>query len=162
MQKEMLGFSMSCDPHWTSYISALLVPLVAIFGSYIAFRQWRTAQNKLKLELFERRLKIYNSATSFISSVMTTGKATDRELHDLIVDTKEAKWLLSKDIAKYLDEELYSKGVDLQCFAAELEGVPISQARTNTAHEQRDIKKWLYRQYGIVDEKFSKYLQLSH
>lgn len=134
-QKEMFGFYMNCDPHWTFYISALLVPLVAIFGSYIAFRQWRTAQNILKFELFERRLKIYNSATSFISSVMTTGKATDREFHDLIVGTKEATWLLSKDIAKYLDEELYSKGVDLQCFAAELEVAPVSQARTNTVHE---------------------------
>lgn len=93
---------------------------------------------------------------------MTSGKATDKELHDLIVGTKEAKWLLSKDIAKYLDEELYSKGVDLQCLAAELEGVPVSEERINNVHEQRDIKLWLYSQYGILDEMFTKYLQLSH
>ena len=153
---------MICDPHWTTYISPLLVPLVAVFGAYIAYQQWRTAQNKLKLELFEKRLKIYNSATIFISSVMTSGKASDQELHNLIVGTKEAKWLLSPDVAKYLDEDLYSKGVDLQCLLAELEGVPVSDERTENVHKQRDIKIWLNAQYKILDEKFSKYLQLSH
>jgi len=38
---------MSCDPHWTNYLAALLTPTVAVLGSVIAYRQWRTAQNKL-------------------------------------------------------------------------------------------------------------------
>ena len=150
------------EPHWTAYISALLVPLVELFASYIAYQQWRTAQNKLKLELFEKRLKIYNSATTFISSLMTSGKATNKELHELIVGTKEAKWLLSPEVAKYLDEELYSKGVDLQCLSSELEGEPASDRRTKNIHEQRDIKLWLNAQYKALDKKFSRYLQLSH
>lgn len=153
---------MPCEPHWISYISVLPIPLVAIFGSYIAYQQWITAQNKLKLELFEKRLKIYNSATTYISSVITSGKATDQELRDLIVGTKEAKWLLSPEIAKYLDEELYSKGVDLQCLSAELEGMPASDERTKNIHQQRDIKKWLNAQYIKLDNKFSKYLKLRH
>jgi len=46
---------MSCDPHWTNYLAALLTPTVAVLGSIIAYHQWRTAQNKLKFELFDRR-----------------------------------------------------------------------------------------------------------
>lgn len=153
---------MACDPHWTSYLSALLVPLVAIFGAFIAYRQWQTAQNKLKLELFEKRLFIYNAATLFINSVMGSGRATDEELRKLVLGTKEAKWLLSPDIAKYLDEELYRKGVNLQTLAAELEGTPVGENRSGNIHEQRNIKDWLEQQYRIVDEKFSKYLSLRH
>lgn len=153
---------MTSDPHWTAYFGALLVPTVALLGLLIAYRQWRTAQNKLKLELFERRLAIYNAATAFISSVMTSGKATDDQLRNLILGTKEAKWILSPNIAKYLDEELYSKGVDLQCLSAELEGVPVSEERSTNVHEQKNIKLWLSDQYRILDEKFAKYLSISH
>tara|TARA_R110002110_G_scaffold413231_3_gene640315 strand:- start:3925 stop:4386 length:462 start_codon:yes stop_codon:yes gene_type:complete len=153
---------MTSNPHWTAYIGALLVPTVALLGLLIAYRQWRTAQNKLKLELFEKRLAIYNAATAFISSVMTSGKATDPQLRDLILGTKEAKWILSSEIAKYLDEQLYAKGVDLQCLSAELEGVPVSQERSTNVHEQRNIKLWLNDQYRILDEKFAKYLSISH
>lgn len=153
---------MTPDPHWTAYISALLVPIVALLGLLIAYRQWRTAQNKLKLELFKKRLAIYSAATDFINSVMTSGKATDEQLRSLIQGTKEAKWLLSADIATYLDEELYAKGVDLQCLSAELEGIPVGEERTSNVHGQRSIKLWLNAQYGILDEKFAKYLSLGH
>jgi hypothetical protein len=153
---------MTCDSHLTAYIGALLVPIVALLSLHIAYRQWRTAQNKLKLELFEKRLAIYNAATTFISSVMTSGKATDEQLRNLILGTKEAKWILSPSVAKYLDKELYAKGVDLQCLSAELEGVPVSKERSTNVHEQRNIKLWLDDQYRILDEKFAKYLSISH
>ena len=97
-----------------------------------------------------------------ISSVMTSGKATDEQLRNLILGPKEAKWILSPSIAKYLDEELYSKGVDLQCPSAELEGVPVSEERSNNVHEQKNIKLWLNDQYRMLDEKFAKYLSISH
>ena len=153
---------MTCDPHWTTNISALLVPTVALLGLFIAYRQWRTAQNKLKLELFEKRLAIYNAAIAFIRNVMTSGKATDEQLRNLVRGTKEAKWLLSTKIATYLDEELFTKGSNLRCLYDELEGVPVSEELTNNVHKQRKIKEWLESQYKILDEKFSKYLALRH
>ena len=153
---------MTCVPHWVTYISALLVPVIALLTLLIAYRQWRTAQNKMKLDLFEKRLAIYNAATAFIRNVMTSGNATDEQLRNLILGTKEAKWLLSAEIAKYLDEQLYAKGSDLQCLCADLEGIPVSDERTNNVHKQSNIKAWLKSQYKILDEKFSDYLALRH
>jgi hypothetical protein len=49
---------MVCDPHWTTYLLAMLTPLIAMIVAFIAFRQWRTAQNRLKLDLFDRRLAL--------------------------------------------------------------------------------------------------------
>lgn len=46
----------TCDPYWTTYLSAFSVPAIAVLGAAIAYRQWRTAQNKLKLDLFESAL----------------------------------------------------------------------------------------------------------
>ncbi len=95
---------------------------------------------QFRLGTFEKRLAIYNAATSFISCVMTSGGVTEEQLRNLILSTKEAKSLLSPNIAKYLGEELYAQGIDLQALSAQLEGAPISEERSTNIHEQRNIK----------------------
>ena len=61
---------MNIDPHWTKYITAFSVPVIASIGLLIAYRQWKTAQNKLKFELFEKRLKVYNSTVNFFYFIL--------------------------------------------------------------------------------------------
>ena len=34
--------------------------MAAVVASYIGYRNWRTAQNKLKMELFDRRMAVYS------------------------------------------------------------------------------------------------------
>ena len=153
---------MNPDPHWTAYLSALLAPVVAVLGSLIAYRQWRLAQNKLKLDLFDRRLKVYEAATGLLYSVMTSDRAKDEELLKYMVATREAKWLLSPAIAEYLDTKLYHKAIDLQTLAAELEDVPVGDDRTQNVHAQADVKRWLMAQYSVLDAQFAPFLQLGH
>lgn len=153
---------MTCDPHWTAYLSALLTPTVAVLGSFIAYRQWRTAQNKLKLELFERRFVVYSAATTLIGSIMSSGKAKDEELFKFLSSTHDAKWLFSATIAEYFEKELYHKGIYLQCLATELQDMPVGEERTANVYKQAEIKKWFLKQYEVLDEKFSPYLKLEH
>jgi hypothetical protein len=153
---------MSTDPHWTAYLSALLAPIVAVLGSFIAYRQWRLAQNRLKLDLFERRFSIYEAARNLLSSIMTSGKAKDEEVFKYMAATREAKWLLNASIAEYVDKDLYHKAIYLQTLAAELEGVPVGEVRTKNVYAQAEIKKWFMAQYEVLDEKFAPYLQLRH
>ena len=153
---------MNTDPHWTTYLAALLVPTIAILGAFIAYRQWRLAQSKLKLDLFDRRLSVYEAARTLVSSIMTSGKAKDEEVFRFMVATREAKWLLNASIAEYLDNELYGKAINLQMLASELEGVPVGDERTKNVRQQAEIKKWLLAQLAVLDAKFSPFLQLQH
>lgn len=153
---------MSCDPHWTAYLSALLTPTIAVFGSFIAYRQWRTGQNKLKHDLFERRFSVYDAARTLLSSIMTSGKAKDEELFKFLSGTREAKWLLDANVAEYLDKELYHKGCGLQCLASKLEGLPDGEERNSNVHKEAEIKKWFFKQHEVLDEKFSPFLKLEH
>ena len=153
---------MCTEPHWTTYLAALLTPTVAVLGSYIAYRQWHLAQNKLKLDLFDRRFSVFEAARSLIASIMTSGKAKDEDVFKFLLATREAKWLLDVSIAEYLDKQLYDKAIDLQTLDAELEGVPVGEERTKNVSEQSEIKKWFAAQYKVLDEKFSPYLQLQH
>ncbi len=153
---------MTCDPHWTTYLAALLTPTVAVLGSFIAYQQWRLAQNKLKLDLFDRRFSVYEAARTLLSSIMKSGKAKDEEVSKFMVSTREAKWLLNDSVAEYLENHLHHKAINLQTLAAELEGVPVGEERTKNVHAQSEIKKWFMAQYKILDEKFAPFLQLQH
>lgn len=152
---------MTSDPHWTIYLSALLTPTVAVLGFYIAYRQWRTAQNKLKLDLFERRLVIYEAAKILLATVSANGKVKDEELGKFLTQTRSAKWLLNTEIAEYFSE-IYRKALDLRCLDSEIENLPISEERSKNVEEQRVIKDWLEIQFNILDTKFSPFLRLKH
>lgn len=153
---------MTSDPHWTAYASALLVPVVAILGAYIAYRQWRLAQNKLKFDLFDRRLKVYEASTALIGSILASGKAKNEEVSKFMAATREAKWLFDSAIAEYLEKELYHKAIDLQRLDAELNGLPIGTERSTNVQYQSYLKKWFNDQFNVLDEKFRPYLQLQH
>ncbi len=153
---------MSYDPHWTSYLSALLTPTVAVLGSVITYRQWRTAQNKLKLDLFDRRFSVYDAARNLLAAIMTSGKAKDEEVFKFLFATREAKWLLNIEVATYLEEQLYHKAIDLQTLQAELVSVPVGDERSTNVERQAEIKKWFAAQYIVLDEKFSPFLKLQH
>lgn len=152
---------MTCDPHWTNYLSALLTPIVAVLGSVIAYRQWRTAQNKLKFELFDRRFSIYEESKNLILSIVSSGKAKEESIYKFFLAARSAKWLLNKELATYLDT-VYDKGIDLLTLQSELEGIPAGDERSENVRKQTEIKKWLHAQLEVLDEKFSPFLKLQH
>lgn len=153
---------MNTVPHWTAYVSALAVPLIALLGAGIAWLQWTLARNKLKFDLFDRRLKIYEAAAGFLASILTSGKAKDEEAFKFMVATREAKWLLDSSIAQYLEKELYHKALDLQVLDSELTALPVGDDRTRNVRTQSELKKWFSRQYEVLDEKFGPFLHLRH
>jgi hypothetical protein len=82
--------------------SALLTPVVALLAMYIAYRQWRTAQNKLKLDLFERRVAIYEAAQSYVHHCRHEQRI-DAIIEQAFADrTSGAKWLLNDEVAHRL------------------------------------------------------------
>jgi hypothetical protein len=146
----------------TAYLSALSTPTIAILGALIAYRQWCLAQNKLKLDLFDRRFSVYESARNFLASIMTSGRANEKELLKFLAGTREAKWLLNRQVADYLVKEIYHKALDLQTLESELQGVGLGPERTANVRKQSELKKCLMAQYEVLDQHFSPYLQLSH
>ena len=130
--------------------------------SYIAWQQWRTNRNRLKLDLFEKRYAYYEAARELIGKILTSGRANDDVTLKFLMSTKGARFTVGKDIARYLDEELYSKAIDLQTLETELQGVGAGAERTDNVHRQRDIKTWFNEQNDVLDRKFAPLLQLKH
>lgn len=51
-------------------LAALLTPTIAAIAIVIAFMQWRTAHQKVVLDVFDRRLKVYDQVNEAVVSFM--------------------------------------------------------------------------------------------
>jgi hypothetical protein len=154
---------MENTPHWTTCLSAFLVPVITAFGLYIAYRQWRLSQNKLKLDLFDRRFAVYDAARMLFESIVnTSGNARDKELLKFPSVIREAKWLLNEEVAQYLDKQIFHKTIAFARLQAELDGIGVGEVRNKKAEEMAEIRLWFSAQHEELDKHFTPFLQLRH
>lgn len=154
---------MTCsEPHWTAYLTAFLTPLVALISVYIAWRQSKTTQNKLKFDLFEKRFAVYHKTRTMLVEIMTQGKLSTVGLTEYSAGVCEAKWLMDDDVAKYLGEELFGMAVKLQEYDARLDGLPMGDERTQLQQKRMELQNWFHAQHLILDVKIGKFLKLNN
>jgi hypothetical protein len=88
------------EPHWTTLVAAFMTPVVASLGILIAFNQWRTARGKLKLDLYEKRLVVYDAVWNTLGQIGTTGKTNQKIEQEFLLGIAGAKWLFDKNMEK--------------------------------------------------------------
>ncbi len=82
--------------------SALLTPVIAVIAVYIAYQQWQTNRRRLELDLYERRLHVYQAVSQFIYKVLTGFSPELQDISDLRRNTFEADFLFGADIRDYV------------------------------------------------------------
>lgn len=61
---------------WIDISSALLTPVVAIFGCLIAYRQWTTSEKQRKQDLFDKRYEnLFNPILNCVQEINTINKS---------------------------------------------------------------------------------------
>lgn len=142
--------------------SALLTPVLALLAGFIAYRQWRTARDRLKLDLFDRRLAIFEAVRSLIGEIQTSGRTSHEREFEYLRNTRGAIWLFDRNIVNYLDQTLFQKVTLLNALQAEVEGAPAGEERTRNIRRQSEIKAWLGEQHRTLETMFAPYLKLTH
>jgi hypothetical protein len=96
---------MPTEPHWTAYVTALLTPVIAVLGTYIAYQQWKINSHKLRLDLFEKRWAIYAATNDMLATLIRGSEDERREaaqnFRRRLID---ANFLCSKDTVSFLDK----------------------------------------------------------
>ena len=95
---------------YVDLFAALLTPVIAIVTTYIAIQQYRANQLKLRQDLYDRRLLLYNAVAEFLAHVMQEG-ATDRtQLITLLQKTRESYFLFGKEVSDLCHRLLQKRG----------------------------------------------------
>jgi len=154
------------NPAWLTFISALGAPIIALivggFGVAIARRQWLTAQNRLKLDLFDRRLSVYEQTRELLVRRMALAQVDAKEINEFAIKVRIAKWLFNPTMAEYL-QEIAKKTAEINFIQSELEEGLTESRRKELVSKQRERKEWLDEQlYKVIDGKFAEFLHLKH
>ena len=145
----------TCQP--LGILTALLTPLIAVIVGYIAYRQWRTAQNRLKLDLFDRRLAIHSAARDLIATVTSYGRIENKDIFAFLSGIQQARWLLNERIVQYLEKELWPRVTKLQELMDTLDSP--DQDRASNLRQQRELKEWIAGQRPSLDSQFDPFLK---
>lgn len=149
--------------HWTAYVTALTLPVLALFGAVIAYRQWRTAQNKLKLDLFDKRMLVYQAVRDTLGHIGSKGKISNEQQVAYLTGIQAAKWLFGRELDTYLSETLWHKIVDLELHQTIGYDAPRGDPeRSKHIKLKAETLKWLIAQYSVLDEKCAKYMVIGH
>ena len=144
--------------------SALLTPVIAAIAVYIAYQQWQTNRRRLDLDLYDRRLRIYQAVSQFISRVLTDLSPEPQDFSDYWRNTAEADFLFGTDIRDYL-RTLAARAAELRRWRSEYrdytqskpEGYDHSKVVAGRARES----KWFAEQPEAARRLFGKYLNVA-
>lgn len=96
-------------PIWLEYVKTIGPLVVALIAggiaSVIAHRQWETAKAKVVLDLFERRLEVYNLVSDAVFLIIQESEDNidHRMMGPFAVGLRKAKFLFGKEIYNYLE-----------------------------------------------------------
>src|SRR5262249_35749536 len=89
------------SPAWLQAFTTLVLGLVA---GYIAWRQWRTAQDRLTLDLFERRFQVFQELTRATTDALSKPQVSVHDLASFDAATEKARFLFGSEVHSCLGE----------------------------------------------------------
>jgi hypothetical protein len=139
-------------------IATLVVGLVA---GFIAWQQWRLARQKLRLDLFDWRFKVFEATRRFLSQILKHAQFSDSELFEFFAGTSDAEFLFGKDVVSYLTE-LRTRSLEMRKHRILFDPLPVGDERSKHVQGHHDQLLWLGEQAGNVQKPFLPYLGFSH
>ena len=132
---------------------------MALLALWIGYRQYDTQQYQVRLDLFERRIRIIEDVRTVLTDIDKhyTGDFEKVNLELFRVAYRHSMYLFSKDIVTYL-KGIDSKIVSLEKVEAELKK---NNSDNGKLKEKDDIIKWLREQRVNHEKKFEKFMTLN-
>ncbi len=95
--------SVTCDKDWIDALGALLTPVVAFIGIWIAVQQWKINKSRFNHELFDRKYEIFQATQVFILKVLADLEAKQDVLNTFYTATNSAVFIFDQEVVDYLD-----------------------------------------------------------
>jgi hypothetical protein len=158
-------FAFCTKPPRVDYF-ALLLPLATFFLSVavgiVALLQWRLAHNKLRLDLFDRRYKIYEATSKFVDAIVNdSAHDVDSHLNDFNAGTSNAEFLFDTDVLNYI-QQVRTHAVGMRTACVLYESQPEGDERTRNVQRYEADLLWLIEQSTAMTKTFAPYLGFSN
>jgi len=135
---------------WTEFIATLFI---ALFAANITYRQWRTAHERVVLDLFEKRMAVYESVRAVIAEITRERTADGSTVLRYVKAADRLGLLFGVEVLAYSDETR-ERIVQLAYHEAMIKGGAAGQRIAD--HEMHKKKTdELLKELGEFHEEFS-------
>ena len=146
-------------PEWVSVLQALLVPVIAAVGAWIALQQMHLARVRLRHDLFDRRFAILQSTHKMLLCVMAEAKISGDVFASFAAGVGAAKFVFDETLFIYL-REVQERAAKLRSIQIVLPAVGDDQERAKAAQAEGIELACLIKQLDGLGDKFKPFLQL--
>jgi hypothetical protein len=160
----MLDMAVSQLPICVQWIQALgptIVTIVvgAIAGS-IAWRQWSTSHDRLRLDMYEKRFAVYSAARKLINTAEVHGQTTIDDLGDFYQGIRGAEFLFDGDTRTFVSK-IGVMAFKARSARARLQRQPNHPKSDELNDEEDKMLDFLRREGDKLETVFNRYLDLS-
>ena len=139
--------------------SAALTPLIAIIALYIAFQQYRTNRDKLRLDLYDRRFALFSAFADLCRSVASSARPGSVELDAFLQFRHKTQFLFDPTVAAFL-EKTRLNALRVQYLQKLLDGdLPVGEDRTRASEELSGLMSWFGAQHDDARVHFERYFR---
>jgi hypothetical protein len=135
--------------------------VAAMIASYIAWRQWKTANYRVRMDLYERRFAVYDATKALIDKVKIHGQILPEDINEFYQKIRGAEFLFEGETRKVFTT------VGELCSAASvaralLQRQPEHPRRDQLIDQEEKVLEFLQGDNDKVLERiFGRYLDLS-
>ena len=142
-------------PVWVQYIQALGPTIVAVvvgwIAGYVAWRQWRTAHDRLSFDLYEKRFEVYRATHNLLTTALIHRQVNGDDYRAFFNGIRHAEFLFKEKTTAYLTN------IRDKAWKAQLQYPKTDKL----IDEEEDILKFLSDQNETLEAVFRPYLDLS-
>src|SRR4051812_29661402 len=95
------------------YLAPSATLIVGLSVGFIAWQQWQLAHSKLRLDLFDRRYKVFDATRIFLAVIGRDSRFEESHLFEFDAGTSDAEFLFGSDIVNYL-AEIRKRAIDMR------------------------------------------------
>jgi hypothetical protein len=148
-------------------LQGLLTPTIGVIAVYIAWQQWQGNKLRLKMDRYERRLRVYQDVVKMLK-IGSNGNPEWSEIIDFSAQTAEGDFLFEPEIREYLND-IVTRATALNTAKFEFRHInspgplPANYDHNRIVEEIGTQQKWFVEQIqnSLVKAKFRKYLNIS-
>ncbi|MBS0536946.1 MAG: hypothetical protein JSR72_23045 [Proteobacteria bacterium] len=143
----------------SSTIVSIASVTVAIVVALVQYAQWRTANQKVVVDLYDRRLRIFQQLEGAIAPVMREAEVNADAFQNFAIGQAESRFLFGDDVKEYL-QTLRESFAWPMAFTNTV--IDHSEDRENLVNTKYDHIKRIVDFYSKGPELFAPYIKLEH
>ena len=140
---------------------AFVALVVGSFGAYIGFNQYRTNRDKLRLDLFEKRLEAYEKLQEYFNYLLRDVHVDNKAISILAEARYKSLFLFGNEITEHIND-VWEQAIKMRRLNLKLYGsggLPVGEERDMVSDEESNLLQWNLDQQNDSPKRYAKYLK---